>query len=295
LICTLRLELDTPAAEVAGRLLDLASRVGPGPLLLVAYPDSLADWIESPDEDAVLDVVDTLADADFSVADLLVVTQGRYFSQMCTDPVCCPPGGRPVPTSTTVTEAALVADGVPAAAGSRSEVAARYALTPQLAPSPEQLQDATAVAAAGGLRAAGEDALRALKALAVGTGPLAPSDVAAVQVGLQDVHVRDWVLAHLATDPIDRAGIDALVRSALAAPDDLRPRVAGAAAAALYAAGDNPVAVWTLIDHAGTDSLAALVAASIDVCTPPTVLREVFAEARLELEARLDADCTIAS
>ena len=136
LICTLRLELDTPAAEVAGRLLDLASRVGPGPLLLVAYPDSLADWIESPDEDAVLDVVDTLADADFSVADLLVVTQGRYFSQMCTDPVCCPPGGRPVPTSTTVTEAALVADGVPAAAGSRSEVAARYALTPQPPPAP---------------------------------------------------------------------------------------------------------------------------------------------------------------
>ena len=108
-------------------------------------------------------------------------------------------------------------------------------------------------------------------------------------MALQDVNVRDWILAHLATDPIDHALVDALVRAALAAPDDLRPRVAGAAAAVFYAVGDNPVAVWALLDHSGEDSLGQLVAAGIDVCTPPTVLQEVFAEARTMIQDRIDA------
>ena len=94
-------------------------------------------------------------------------------------------------------------------------------------------------------------------------------------------------MAHLAVDPPDRAAIETLVQIALSAPDDLRPRLAGAAAAVTYAVGDNPVAVWALLDHAGDDSLAQLVAASIDTCTPPDVLREVFADALQVIEQRI--------
>ena len=135
LVCTVRLDLDTPTVEISRRLLDLAARVGPGRLLLVAYPSSLPQWIDSVEEGNVLDAVDTITDAGTPVADLLVVAGGRFYSQMCTDPGCCPAEGRPVPAVTTVMEAELVRDGHPAAATSRHEVVARYALTPALTPS----------------------------------------------------------------------------------------------------------------------------------------------------------------
>jgi hypothetical protein len=106
---------------------------------------------------------------------------------------------------------------------------------------------------------------------------------------MQEVNVRDFTIAHLAGDPPDRRAIEVLAQIALSAPEDLRPRLAGAApaAAVTYAIGDNPVAVSALLDHAGDDSLAQLVAVGIDTCMPPTVLREVFAKALVEIEQRI--------
>jgi hypothetical protein len=287
LICTLRLDLDTPAAEVARRLLDLATQVGPGRLLLLAYPDSLPDWIESPDEDAVLDVVDTLADADIPVTDLLVVTEGRYFSQMCSDPGCCPTGGRPVPTGPTTLEVRSVLDGQMTVAGTRGEVVDLYRLRPELTPLPEALTRAR-----DGIPQRLEAACdRALALIAENSGTRLTEPVRAELCWLlQQVDVRDWTLAHLCTPDPDPAGIDLLVDLAVAAPDDLRPRLAGAAAAALYASSASSVAVWALLDHAGDDSLARLIAASLDACLPPTALQEVLAEALPVVTQRIRPD-----
>jgi hypothetical protein len=139
-----------------------------------------------------------------------------------------------------------------------------------------------------------QEALEALQRLAADSDARrAEADLVAVLVALQDVNVRDWVIADLASDPVDHGPVDALVGAALAAPDDLRPRVAGAAAAVLYAVGDSPVGVWAMLDHAGDDSLAQLVAVGLDCCTPPTVLREVFDEARAGIQERIDAGHTV--
>ena len=287
LICTVRLDLDTPAVEVTRRLLDLAARVGPGRLLLVVYPESLVHWIDSAHESEVLEALDLIGDAGTEVSDLLVVAHGRYYSQLCTDLSCCPAGGQRVPTSTTVTEAELVSAGAPAVAASRDAVLARFALAPHLAPSAELLDNARADVPdnlPGACRAA-TGALQRLAITSAADGGAA--DLAMLMIGLQDVTVRDWVISNLATGS-ERALVDTLVRAALAAPNDLRPRIAGAAA--LYAMGDSSVGVWALVDHAGDDSLAGLVAASLDFCIPPTELRTVFADAAAVIQARLDAD-----
>lgn len=289
LICAVRLDLDTSAADVTRRLLDLAARVGPGRLLLVVYPESLAQWIDSAHESEVLEVLDLVGDAGIEVADLLVVADGRYHSQMCTDLSCCPAGGLPAPTTTTVTEAELVSAGAPAVAANRDAVLARFALAPHLAPSTELLDNARA-GLPDKLSAACRAATGALHRLAnTSAEDGGAADLAMLMVGLQEVMVRDWVISTLATGT-ERALVDTLVRAALAAPDDLRPRIAGAAAAALYAMGDSSVGVWALVDHAGDDSLAGLVAASLDYCIPPTELRTVFTDAAAVIQARLDAD-----
>jgi hypothetical protein len=285
LVCTVRLDLDTPSPEVTRRLLDLASKIDSGRFILAAYPDSLAAWIDSATEDRVLGIVEDIREAGVEVADLLLVVEGRYWSMLCTDPDCCPLGGTAVPSGTTVIEAELVKDGRPGVAKSRDEVLSRYELRPDLAPSDNDLAAAQARQPSR-LAAACERALTVLRSSSV----LTEAERADVTLLLQEVNVRDFALAHLAVDPPDRGAIEALVKIALGAPDDLRPRLAGAAAAVSYAVGDNPVGVWALLDLAGDDSLAQLVAAGIDACTPPMVLREVFAEALVEIQQRIRAE-----
>ena len=285
LVCTVRLDLDTPSTEVTRRLLDLASKIDSGRFILAAYPDTLAAWIDSATEDRVLGTAEDIREAGVEVADLLLVVEGRYWSMLCTDPDCCPLGGSPVPSSTTVIEAELAKDGRLAVADSREDVLARYALRADLVPSDDDLAAAQAHQPST-LAAACDRALSILQGSPVPTA----AERADVTLLLQEVNVRDFAIAHLAVEPPDRGAIEVLAQIALSAPDDLRPRVAGAAAAVSYAIGDNPVAVWALLDHAGDDSLAQLVAASIDTCMPPTVLREVFTEALREIEERIRAE-----
>ena len=204
---------------------------------------------------------------------------------LCTDPDCCPLGGSPVPTCTTVIEADLVREGRLAVADTRDAVLSRFALRPDLAPSDEDLA-AAQVRQPSTLAAACRRALEVLQGSSVPT----VAERADVALLLQEVTVRDFTIAKLACDPVDRGAIETLVQIARSVPEDLRPRLAGAAAAVTYAIGDNPVAVWALLDHAGEDSLAQLVAAGIDTCMPPTVLREVLAEALREIDERIRAE-----
>ena len=115
---------------------------------------------------------------------------------------------------------------------------------------------------------------------------MSPESAAELMWLIQDVHVRDWVLADL-SHHVDAARVDNLVDLALSAPDHLRPRLAGAAAAALVMCGDSPVALWAMADHAGDDSLAQLAVQAVRGCIPPEEIRAVFARAGLQLRVRM--------
>lgn len=178
-------------------------------------------------------------------------------------------------------------DGRHAVAASREDVMDLYRLRPEQAPS----SGALGAARDGVPLGLGQACDRALALIAGNAGTRLTEPVRAELCWLlQQVDVRDWILAHLCTPAPDPAGIDLLVDLALGAPDELRPRLAGAAAAALYASSASSVAVWALLDHAGDDSLARLVAASLDACLPPTALQKVLAEALPVVADRIRPD-----
>jgi hypothetical protein len=205
---------------------------------------------------------------------------------ICTDPSCCPIGGRPVPAATTQLEAELVASGHPCVAPDRQDVVGRYRLRPDATPS-AALLNVAAASTPDSVMAACSLALSTLRGIGQSDDARdADSRQAEVMWLMQDVTVRDWVIAHLTLDEPDLAGIETLVQLALTAPDDLRPRLAGAAAAVLYAAAESSVAVWAMVDHADGDSLASLVATALDNCCPPTVIQDAFREACQLLEDR---------
>jgi len=128
LACLLRLDLTTREAEMSRQLLDTASRLDTPSAIALVYAESLATWIDSPEETAVDAAMHSLQEAGVELKDLLLVTHGRWWSLMCTDPGCCRPEGTPIPAETSVLEAQRVHHGLPAVAESREDVAAGYAL-----------------------------------------------------------------------------------------------------------------------------------------------------------------------
>lgn len=287
--CTVRLDLETPTHEILRVAHDLTARLETSRLLLLAYPPTLKDWIDSAAEDAVLDLDRQLDAAGLRLADALVVCEGRWWSMLCTDPDCCPIGGTAIPVGIPELEVDLIESGHLAPADSRAEVLLRYTAVPDPALTDELLD----VAEDGLPTSLAERCDRSLSAIALlAAEGTAPDVRAGLVLLLQDVDVRDWVLVHLCTPDPDRSGVEALTQLALAAPEELRPRLAGAAAAALYAAAGTSVGVRALIDLAGSDSLARLVDLSLDNCLPPTVLQECFQTALPRLERRLTEQAT---
>lgn len=277
--CLVRVDVDTPAADITRTLLGVAARLDACRLVTVVYADTLAAWVDSAEEAAVKTALEDVRAAQVTLTDSLLVTAGRWWSLMCTNPDCCPPEGQPIPTGTTVVEAERVTAGLPAVASSRETAGDRYALRSPLG------QDVVQVAqepVEGPLR------YRCYLATELLTGTtLTPEQAAELMVLLQDVDVRDWVLADLAVGPVDAQLVDRLVDLALTAPDRLRPRLAGTSAAAIVMRGDNPVGLWAMVDHGGEDSLAHLAAEAVLACVPPPELCAVFTQAREQLAARV--------
>ena len=272
-VWTMRVDLDSPSAEVSRQLLDLAARTGGGRVLLATFaatPPTGPGLVEA--------LLGDLQTAGVHVSDALLVSGGRFWSAMCSDPACCPSEGRPVPDGTTVLEATRVAAGARAVAGSRQELLDAYRLRPDLAPSPESF-DRAAVLLTGSKWQRADTA----KSLLVGLdhpGALeADTAAAGLMLLLQDVRVRDLTLAAVVCGPEPEGPVDTLARVALRAPDDFRPRLAGAAAAALAATGANAVASWAMVEHAGDDSLALLIGEALHHCLEPSIIAETFSDA----------------
>ena len=96
--------------------------------------------------------------------------------------------------------------------------------------------------------------------------------------------VRDFVLASIAlSDGSAQPCVDVVVQAALTAPEDLRPRIAGAAAALLAACGESSIAVDVPARARRGQSLADLVRVSVEAVVPPATLREVFADSAMPM------------
>ena len=249
LVCTMRVDLNTPVVDVSRRIVDLAAREHVTGIVCVVYPDS-TQWRDSAGS---LWLDEILADAQMAAVramDALLVVEGRWWSLFCEQADCCPPEGHVIETSGD-------------ALRTRREVEDIYALRASL--------DESLVDAPNGLSLFDQCRLAVTLLPQTASDLKAAGDVIAL---VQDVRARDWVLSQIVDD--ERL-IDMIVQLALRTPAVFRPIVAGLAAAALAAQGDNPVGTRAMLDFAGDDSLAILVGMSVDLAYSPTVLRDLIA------------------
>lgn len=286
-IVTMRLDLPEGLDQAPEYVASTGSRLGADEAVLVVCCSRGEGQL--PRHAGVDAVIEALEDAGIRVKDAMLIDGGRYWSYLCRSVECCPPEGTLIPDDTLL-EAEKVGLGQLAVAESRDAVVQQYAPRPELAPSAAIREQAQSILDVPLAERAHQcwDEVRMLAA-----GPIPDDHAVAVmrsrlQVAMADIRVRDFVMTRIALAEEDTdALVDVVVTAALTAPEDLRPRVAGAAAALLAACGTSSIAVSCLVDLADGESLADLVRTSQAVPVPPQVLRDVFAQALPMVEAQL--------
>jgi hypothetical protein len=138
--CVMRMDLTDLGPEAAIRVVSVAHQAHADAVHAVVYASTASRT--KPHQADVDSLVELLDEAGAHVADVLLVTDGRYWSYLCTTASCCPPEGRSVREGTPVLEAERVRAGHPAVADSREAAAAAYRLRPDLEPSSEALRTA---------------------------------------------------------------------------------------------------------------------------------------------------------
>lgn len=264
-IVTMRMDLGETSYSVNEHVVTTARRVGANAALIATYTGDRTE--AQACTSLVTGITAALEDAGVPVRDALAIAGDRYWSHLCQDNRCCGREGNVVPDLASET---------------RDDVVARFTAQPERSPGVEALELATGEADPD-LLIRGTQAWESVQLLSTidtscPDSPDAELLRARVLVWCQHVHVRDFVLCSLAavdTDP--DALVDVVVQTALRAPGDLRPRMAGMAAALLAACGVSSIPASCLADLAEEDSLAQLVSASISSAVPPQVLREMFA------------------
>lgn len=199
--------LDLPkhgAGEAAARsLMPALLREPPDPVLLIAYesqPDRSAETIGA--------LTSVLAAASIPIHDRIVVHHGHWRSLDCSEPWCCPLEGQPVPTAAEAP--ALVSAFV---GREPSPYASRDSFMAQLEAREDCLTDKEI-----------ETALALDRGDVIGVWPqildtgdsaaeITPAMAASAAVSLQDVHLRDGLVAWLTPDTLDLADLPEEVQS----------------------------------------------------------------------------------
>lgn len=235
-------------------------------------------------------LADVLIESELPVADAVLVAGGRAYSLLSDGP------GVEVPTSVPDMDVARVLAGVPAASASREELLSRFAPRPEMAPDADMIAVWQAANPWSNTRLRAERTWEAVVRLATmhqsreSLSPLVVDELRAkVMVAVQDVNVRDYVMAQAALD--DELGVpvmETVTALAVSAPPRLRPRLAGMAAMLRMALGSSSLPVTAMIEMSDGDSLAVLVDKCLEVPIRPDLVREMLKESMRFVDERLD-------
>jgi uncharacterized protein DUF4192 len=198
---TLRLDLPALAAgpEPLANCLHHLRQADAEGLLIAIYARTAPDPGEPlPEAETVLQVADAVAEAGIELVEAVLVAEGRWWSYLCSNPMCCPPEGQPVsgPAAPSAVMAAATVAGMSAAAD-RDEAAS--SLLPLPRPQRRRLAAQVKREAArwdGPDRdERAQEAVRrwrsAILAQEAAQSVLSNADAALLLVGLADVAVRD--------------------------------------------------------------------------------------------------------
>lgn len=235
--------------------------------------------------------------ADIDVVDALLVRDGRWWSYRCRDESCCPPEGTAMAATLTPAATRYAAEAV--AQGS-VVLADRDALERSIEPAPgspdEEVEDEAGRRVAAALAAGGVDALRG-EVLALVEGLVArwsesdcrvdPVEALTIAVGLRSKPVRDAVMTVLLDHdaPLLSALFTELARRT--SDRDAAP-VCTVLAWFAYAAGGGAltqVAAERALRAEPGYALAELILSGLSLMSPPSLVREISARVRADLDA----------
>lgn len=196
---TLRLDLPALAAgpEPLENCLHHLRQARAEGLLIAIYAPEAPDVDALPHAEAVRQVAEGLGEEGIELVEAVLVADGRWWSYLCSNPMCCPPEGQPVslPAAPSPVMAAATVAGMSVAAD-RDELA--RSLLPL--PRPQRRRLAIQVKRESerwekpGQEERAQEAVRRWRTAIAqdqGTSFLSNADAALLLVGLHDVRVRD--------------------------------------------------------------------------------------------------------
>ncbi|HVT63655.1 MAG TPA: DUF4192 domain-containing protein [Mycobacteriales bacterium] len=283
-----------PAEEFACELADRIEQAKADLTIVAVFTDQRPVDGELP----FAEVIDELyGDERLRVVEAVLVSDRRWWSYLCADPVCCPPAGRPLDASSDVATSLSAAFAI----NGSGVLADREALVASLAFDPSVGADAAdrRVRSAAKRAIAKEPAqLRTEIATLVDTlverfedprAELTDAEVASLAGLIHDVTARDEVLIQ-AVPPRRREAILRVLRVAVRrVPPPHDAPLCTALAWFAYADGDGTTANIALDRALRSDpeySLALLIEASLERQLPPDALVEVMKGAARDLDAR---------
>jgi hypothetical protein len=272
---TSRIDLDG-ILMFAEHVVATAEQIGADEVVIALYCERREGPL--PYDMAVDDLIVAIEDEGIRVKGSLFIDAGRYWSYECMNEDCCSTDGVLIPEGHEL-EAERIGAGLLSTAEDRDAIIERYRPLPDLAASPERLAEAAPLLHEDLIERCHQcwDVVQLLDGRRDYRMSFIPILTVMLQIGMSDISVRDFVIASIAGSEgnID-ALTDVVVQAALTAPVDLRPRIAGAAAALLAASMGNSLAVNCMLDLAGDESLADLVRISQGIPTPPKQVRELL-------------------
>ncbi len=279
-IVTMRTDLPVSGQVDSVHIATTASNLKADGVLLAFCSDTL----QLSDVHAEVDILITaFGDRGIDVGEALFVTGDRYRSLL-----------RPLSENGGGTVFASVHSplGQPLT-GSREDVAARYIPRPTAQPTDKAYQAAKAQLDVP-VRQKCERAWEALNDLATalereGNGHGRDLLRATIQIAVQDLRARDFVLSNVALTTTPAPLIAALVDCALTVTPELSQRMCGLAAAGLAACEPSTIPASCMVELAGNDSLAELVRQALPNGIHPDVIREVFTSALPFVLEQIDA------
>ncbi len=286
---TLRFDLDWAAVDPPGAAQEVAERLaldGAARMVLVVLTDETGPAGAPAWRDLVDDIGDACRSRGIATEEALLVTDDRWWSYLCADAGCCPPGGTPlhaVPATRAVqlVQAERVLGGH-AVLASRDELAASVAAPVLLAAAAARQHLQAAARERSGhdgasRRVQAVDAARRLLDRVEAGGSVGAAEAAALAVSCADVTVRDEV----ATWCLDRHEplLSLLLQTArqVVAPYD--PPVLALLAWTAYAHGDGALANVALERCLASDrayGLGVLLQEALDRQLPPREIRRLL-------------------
>jgi hypothetical protein len=301
----MRRDLDEALLDdaVAADLVERVTHVGASGALVVVYTDA-------PDDRGLprAGLVDLLQEdldaAGVEMLDALLVRNGRWWSYLCADLLCCPADGTPLPADPTPATTRYAAETV---AQGGAVLADREELRSSVEPSDhavaravrEQAVDAaddllSVALAAGGLPAVRALTLSRLDSLRDdwerGDHQVGADDASVVVLGLRDKGTRDEVMTAVLDD--DAESMVGLLSELARRADDLDAApVCTALAWVAYATGHGALATVAAERALRAEpgcAMAELVLQGMNRMMPPSALREVSAAVRADLGEQAD-------